>query len=203
MIKNIIFDIGNVLFGYEPTYILNQILPENKFHQEYLDHFIHADCWQQLDRGTLDESALVDMLVTKINDPNLEENLQLIIQNFVYHLHLINGSRELFLTLKNRYPVYLLSNFQAVPYSKLREIHPFLYQADGAIISAHHNCMKPEPDIYHKLLSKYRLQAEECVFIDDLAENIAAAKTIGMSGIIFKSPDSTKEALIELGIEFN
>ena len=37
----------------------------------------------------------------------------------------------------------------------------------------------------------------------DLAENIAAAKTIGMSGIIFKSPDSTKEALIELGIEFN
>ena len=203
MIKNIVFDIGNVLFGYDPAYILHQVLPENQFHEDYLNHFIHAQLWQDLDRGTLDESSLVDILMTKIPDPNLEDNLQVIIQNFIYHLHLINGSRQLFLTLKRIYPIYLLSNFQAVPYSKLREIHPFLYQADGAIISAHHHLMKPEPEIYQKLLKKYRLTAEETVFIDDLPENIDAAKTLGMAGIVFKSPESTKAALIELGVEIN
>ncbi|RAP25010.1 hypothetical protein DID73_00465 [Candidatus Marinamargulisbacteria bacterium SCGC AG-343-K17] len=203
MIKNIVFDIGNVLFGYDPTYILQQLLPENRFHDEYLTHFINSKLWQDLDRGSLDESSLVDLLMTKIPDPNLEDNLQLIIQNFIYHLHLINESRELFLTLKRIYPIYLLSNFQAVPYSKLREINPFLYQADGAIISAHHQLMKPEPEIYHKLLDKYRLIPEETVFIDDLPENIAAAKTIGMHGIVFTSADSTQTALRDLGVEFN
>ena len=202
MIKNIVFDIGNVLFGYDPHYILHQLLPENKFHSEYLTHFINAQIWQDLDRGSIEESSLVDMLVNKINDPNLEDNLQIIIQNFIYHLHLINGSRELFLTLKRIYPIFLLSNFQAVPYSKLREIHPFLYQADGAIISAHHQLMKPEPEIYQKLLNKYRLIPEETVFIDDLPDNIAAANALGIKGIVFTSPETLKDALIDLGVEF-
>lgn len=201
MIKNIVFDIGNVLFGYDPVYILHQVLPDNQCHEDYLTHFIHSQLWQDLDRGTLDESSLVDLLVNKIPDPNLENNLQVIIENFIYHLHLINGSRDLFLTLKRIYPIFLLSNFQAVPYSKLREMHPFLYQADGAVISAHHQLMKPEPEIYLKLLHKYKLNPEECVFIDDLTDNISAAKALGMEGIVFTSPESTESALIELGIE--
>lgn len=202
MIRNIVFDIGNVLFGYEPTYILQKLLPENEFHNDYLTHFINAQYWQDLDRGTLEESSLVDLLSDKIPDPNLEDNLQVITQNFVYHLHLINDSRSLFLNLKRIYPLYLLSNFQAVPFSKLREIHPFLYQADGTIISAHHHLMKPEPAIYQKLFTTYSLTPDECVFIDDLPENIAAAKNAGMHGIVFTSPDSTKTALLELGVEF-
>ncbi|MBL6722669.1 MAG: HAD family phosphatase, partial [Candidatus Margulisbacteria bacterium] len=194
------FDIGNVLFGYDPHYILNQLLPENAHHQQYLDHFIHAQVWQDLDRGTVDESALVDMLVNRIDDPNLDDNLHVILQNFIHHLHLIEGSRTIFLALNKTYPMYLLSNFQAVPFSKLREIHPFLYMADGAIISAHHQLMKPEPAIYQKLLKKYQLVPSETVFIDDLPENIAAAKALGMHGIVFQSPDALANELERLGV---
>ena len=203
MIKHIVFDIGNVLFAYDPEYILHQLLPENHFHKDYLKHFIHSQLWQDLDRGTLDESALPDILMKKIPDPNLADNLQLIIQNFVYHLHLINGSRDLFLNLKQRYPIFLLSNFQAVPFAKLREIHPFLTQADGAVVSAHHQLMKPEPAIYLKLLSNHHLDPKECVFIDDLSENIEGAKSIGMKGIVFSSPESTQSALTDLGVELS
>ena len=192
MIKNIVFDIENVLFGYTPNHILNQLLPESKYHEEYLEHFINHQIWQDLDRGIINENALIDMLETKIPDPNLEDNLQLITDNFIYHLHLINESRVLFLNLKKRYPIYLLSNFQAVPFSKLREIHPFLYQADGTIISAHHHLMKPEPEIYQLLLNRYNLNPEETVFTDDLEANIEAAKKEGIHGIVFKSPDQLK-----------
>ena len=182
MIKNIVFDVGNVLFGYDPNFILNKLLPENKFHQQYLDHFINAQVWQDLDRGTLDESSLVDLLVEKISDPNLEDNLNIILNNFIYHLNLFNGSRKLFLTLKKRYPIYILSNFQAVPFAQLREMHPFLYQADGTIVSAHHKLMKPEPEIYKLLLEKFKLEPNETVFIDDLSENIEGAKSFGIQG---------------------
>ena len=202
MIKNIVFDIGNVLFGYDPNHLLNQLLPENSFHKNYLDHFINAQVWQELDRGSINEDSLVDMLVNKIPDPNLKDNLEMIINNFIFHMHLIEDNRRLFLSLKKRYPIYLLSNFQAVPFTKLREIHPFLYQADGAIVSAHHQLMKPEPEIYELLLSRYRLIPNECVFIDDLEPNIIAAESAGINGIHFKSPDQLKESLQSLGVEW-
>ena len=203
MIKNIVFDVGNVLFGYEPSYILQQLLPENKFHNDYLNHFINAQVWQDLDRGTVDESSLVDLLFEKIPDPNLEDNLSIILRNFIYHLNLINGTRALFLKLKKIYPIYLLTNFQAVPFSQLREMHPFLYQADGAVVSAHHQLMKPEPDIYQLLLSKFNLDPKETVFIDDLDANIEAARSFGIKGIVFKSPTSLAEQLVELGVIIN
>jgi FMN phosphatase YigB (HAD superfamily) len=200
MIKTIVFDIGNVLFGFDPVAILHKLLPTNPYHNEYLTHFINSQLWQDLDRGTLNESLLASTLNALIPDPSLNQNLQLILDNFIYHLYLIDGSRQLFLQLKQCYPIYLLSNFQAVPFSKLRELHPFLYQADGAIVSAHHHLMKPEPAIYTKLIQHYQLTPHETVFIDDLPENIEAAIQLGMKGIVFKSPESTKDQLAEMGV---
>ena len=202
MIKNIIFDVGNVLFGYDPNHVLNQLLPENKYHDSYLTHFINADIWQDLDRGTVDESSLIDKLVNLIPDPNLEDNLSIILDNFIFHMQLFDDSRSLFLNLKKRYPMYILSNFQAVPFAKLREMHPFLYQADGTIVSAHHQLMKPEPEIYQLLISRYQLHPNECVFIDDLEANIVAAEAEGINGIHFKSADQVKDQLKILGIEW-
>ena len=202
MIKNIIFDVGNVLFGYDPNHVLNALLPENKFHADYLKHFIDADIWQDLDRGTVEESSLIDKLVNKIPDPNLEDNLNIIVNNFIFHMHLFDESRSLFLSLKKRYPIYILSNFQAVPFAKLREMHPFLYQADGTIVSAHHQLMKPEPEIYELILSRYQLNPNECVFIDDLKANIIAAEEAGINGIQFKSTDQVKESLKSLNVEW-
>ena len=117
MIKSIIFDIGNVLFGYDPQHVLNQILPNNPYHTQYLDHFINAQVWQDLDRGTVDESTLSDQLSTKIPDPNLKQNLQSIIDNFIHHMSLIEDNRTLFLTLKKHirytyYPIFKPFHFQ-------------------------------------------------------------------------------------------
>ena len=91
----------------------------------------------------------------------------------------------------------------AVPFSKLREIHPFLYQADGAIISAHHQLMKPEPAIYTKLIQKYQLNPENSVFIDDLPDNINAAIDLGMKGIVFKSQVNQRAIISDGRHHFN
>ena len=200
MIRTIVFDIGNVLFGYDPMHVLGSILPNNPYHNEYLTHFINAQVWQDLDRGSVDESTLSDQLSNKIPDPDLKNNLQLILDNFIHHMTLFEDNRKLFLTLKATYPIYLLSNFQAVPFSNLRELHPFLYQADGVIVSAHHQLMKPEPEIYQLLLNRFHLTPNETVFIDDLTENIDAAKKEGLHGIVFKSPDQLKKDLTSLGV---
>ena len=64
MIKNIVFDIGNVLFGYDPNHLLNQLLPENPFHKNYLIILLmsHGKNWIV----AINEDSLIDMLVNKI-----------------------------------------------------------------------------------------------------------------------------------------
>ena len=64
---------------------------------------------------------------------------------------------------------------------------------DGKIISSHVKCIKPEPEIYEKLLETYHLKAEECVFFDDRADNVEGAKAVGINGIHFTGYEAAKE----------
>ena len=57
---------------------------------------------------------------------------------------------------------------------------------DGGVMSYEVKCLKPDPAIYQSLFEKYHLKPEECVFIDDNAANIDAAKKLGMKTILFQ-----------------
>ena len=61
--------------------------------------------------------------------------------------------------------------------------------------------MKPEPEIYQLLLDTYSLKANECLFIDDVEENIIGAKNMGMNGIQLTDYNFLKEKLKEYGIK--
>ena len=203
MIKTIIFDVGNVLFGYDPQYILHQLLPDNGYHDVYIRYLFKGKIWQDLDRGIVTEFDVEQVLTGQINDPELAQNFRHILNNFVYHLSLIKGSRAIFLALRQQYDMYLCSNFQSVPFSKLRELHPFLTQVDGQVISAHQRLMKPEPDIYEWLFNTYSIDPASALFIDDLPENVAAAQSLNCNGIVFKSPDQLTDALTGYGINLS
>jgi len=103
----------------------------------------------------------------------------------LYHLDVIEESRDLFLELSERYPVYILSNFQDGPFDKLVGANSFMRKARGMVVSGKVNMMKPELGIYRYLLDTYDLVAGECFFIDDLVENIEACWEVGMKGVVF------------------
>lgn len=56
---------------------------------------------------------------------------------------------------------------------------------DGYVLSAQEKLVKPDAAIYQKLLSRYNLKADECLFIDNLPENIKGAEKVGMHGFVF------------------
>ena len=60
--------------------------------------------------------------------------------------------------------------------------------------------MKPDPAIFHLLMKRFGLRAEECVFIDDNRNNIAAAKTLGFQTIRFESPEHLSSTLQSMGL---
>ena len=94
----------------------------------------------------------------------------------------------------------MLSNYGKTSFEAARDNGrlSFLPVVDGGGISYEVQIVKPEPAIYRKLLEKYNLSAEECVFLDDKAENIEAAKALGFHGIVVESYEQASEALIKL-----
>ena len=74
----------------------------------------------------------------------------------------------------------------------------FLDLFEGIVVSGEEKVIKPNPEIYKRLLTRYNLKAEDCVFIDDNAANVEAARALGMAGIRFTSPARLKEELSAL-----
>ena len=112
----------------------------------------------------------------------------------------IPGMRELVESLKKKgYGVYGLSNWSAetfVPFVK--DKYPVLKLLDGYVVSGFEKVKKPDPRLYHILLDRYGLKADECIFIDDSPDNIAAGEALGIRGIVFSSPVELKERLAEV-----
>ena len=81
--------------------------------------------------------------------------------------------------LKNHgYSVYYLSNIPEDVLALLKE-RGVLDRFDGGVASCEVHINKPDPRIYQALLDKYHLRADECIFIDDRADNLVAASALG------------------------
>ena len=195
-IKTIVFDIGRVLFDYCPNLILDNLLPSTPYKESYLNGLFNSAIWQQLDRGDITKEEAYSILLKKnIITSTQESDINILIDEFPDHLPIIEETKDLFIQLEKKYPIYLLSNFQDKPFDRLYKNNPFLHLSSGMIISAKVNCMKPEPEIYKLLLSTYNLTANETLFIDDLEPNISAAKKLGINGIQFTTIDQLKADL--------
>jgi 2-haloacid dehalogenase len=101
----------------------------------------------------------------------------------------IPGSIAIFEKLRASAPkLYAITNWNQDTFKLARGRFPFLDKFDGIIVSGEEKLIKPDPAIYQLLLSRYGLKAEDCIFIDDNATNVAAAMALGMHGHHFKDP---------------
>ena len=201
-IKNIIFDIGRVIVGYQEQDVIAAVLPDSKHKQFYVENFFKSQIWQDLDRGIVTASDVIQHLSTFPNHPeSVAADVKKITTTFVSQLPLLEGSQELFISLAKQYPIYILSNFQDEPFDQLLELHPFLKLAKGMVVSAKIKMMKPEVQIYSFLLNTFSLTANECLFLDDRAENIEVAKTKGLHGIVFENAAQARLALKDYNIQ--
>ena len=198
MIKNIVFDVGRVLVGYNPQKILDGIVPGSVYHELYRDVLFDAEIWQKMDRGVVTHEEAVEILAHHGNhDPIYIEGMKKLLDEFSHHLEILPESRALFIEAKKKYSVYILSNFQDLPFDQLVTLHPFINTADGMVVSAKIKMMKPDLEIYYHLLDTHNLVAHETVFIDDLRENIEACESVGMHGIVFQNAGQVRDDLWE------
>lgn len=184
MIKNIVFDFGNVILEWNEDKVASNY-SNNKEEQELLKKVIFkSDNWFKLDNGTLDYKQATELF--KENLPtNLSDKVEEIMSTW-YKIMPINPEiSNLIKKLKeDNYKIYALSNTNVLVYEYIKNSEIGKY-FDGFLISAIEKMMKPNEEIYYRLFEKFELVPEECFFIDDSEKNILASRKCGMEGHIF------------------
>ncbi len=204
---NIVFDLGAVLFTWQPGRLLWRAFPEQVATQHEADQlshqvFGHPD-WHDFDRGILTMETVIDRIARRLALP--VDALDHLVRSIGEHLTPIPDTVALLQRLHVRRQagdgvagLYYLSNMPS-PYARfLERQHDFLRCFDGGIFSGDVHCIKPEPDIYQLLESRYALPPSRIVFIDDLQHNVDAATLRGWQGIRFESAAQLQAQLLPL-----
>ncbi|MBM3887027.1 HAD family phosphatase, partial [Candidatus Dependentiae bacterium] len=191
--QSIIFDIGNVLIKWQPTTVAEQLFP-NTSAPVIIQTLFQNPIWLEFDRGTVDIPGLTNLAVTQYNfDPLLTTQL---LSALPYHLPPIHEMTDSLLKAKEQgYRVYILSNMPKPFYEALIKNNSFFKACDGLVASYQINSIKPELDIYKHLLQKFTIDPTSTLFIDDVEANIFAGNSLGIDGIVCKTPETAAQLL--------
>lgn len=188
MIKNVIFDFGNVIGEWNEDKIAANYA-ENNEEKEILKKVIFkSDEWLKLDSGVLTYQEAIPIFKEKLPD-NLKEKVEEIMSTWREKMSINKDICGLIKRLKEHdYKVYLLSNAHVPMYEYVKNLE-IGKCFDGILISAIEKMMKPNEEIYYRLFEMFGLLPEECFFIDDNEKNIISSRKCGMNGHIFDMND--------------
>ena len=185
MIKNIVFDFGQVMVRFEPSYMVGKYV-NNAQDAKLLEEVVFDRLyWDRLDEGTITDEALIEDCKRRL-PKELWAKAEEIYYNWIYNIPEIDGMRSLVTDLKSRFGVrlLLLSNISKY-FAAHREEIPCLAEFEGCVFSAEVGRVKPNSDIFEYLCQTYGILPKETVFVDDNAANIAGAENYGIHGYLF------------------
>lgn len=190
-IRNVIFDLGNVLLKFDPGEYLLNLFDDAQLVDRLQRAVFSSPEWFMLDRGVITQERAVQRLIEQ--NPDLAEEITLTFEDWFSILKPIAPNVEVVRNLKKSgYNLYVLSNFHKAAFEYVYAKYEWFNLFDGLVVSYQHQVLKPEPAIYQILLAKYALIPEECVFIDDSLANLAAASEFGIRGIHHQSPEQLR-----------
>ena len=184
--KNIVFDLGGVVFMRDPKTCSEEFIDFFSFVRgEVMPHF-----WNEYDRGTLSKEETIDHLVQRSGFDRAK--CSALVDEAIAKQEAVKPTEQLIEALKaGGYRLYVLSNMSREFIEFLRRI-PVYRHFEGEVVSCEEGVCKPEPEIYRLLLSRYALNPTETLFIDDRRENIEGAEREGISGFLFNRNNPTE-----------
>ena len=189
MIKNILFDMGNVLIHWEPERLVRRLGFEGADAALLLREIYHSVDWVMLDRGTLDDAGAIARIRAR-----LPEHLRDSVETLISHWDEGWGEESLQVAgmealaeelAGNGYGLCLLTNASKRHRAYWPKFPVSRLFGDRIMRSADWGLLKPEAAFYEKAFSLLDLRPEECLFVDDNPCNIEAAGRLGLEGLVF------------------
>ena len=194
---NIVFDLGGVVFNWQPDKLIRHVFESPETQSLVKTEILEHPDWLALDRGTLPFQDAVVRGAGRTGLPN--SDIERLLNAVPRSLTPIPETIALIRSMTDSdHRLFVLSNMHIASIAYLEKEHDIWDMFDGTVISCRIKKVKPEIDIYVHLLNEYQLDATETVFIDDMSENLVAARSIGIQTIQFQSPAQCRRDLFEL-----
>lgn len=200
-IKAITFDLGNVLIPWDIRRAYTPLFRDRD--DLNLDFFLNNVCtlkWHTLhDQGMAfaenikrrqqlypEYSNMIAIFEDQWDNMFGDVNKDIIA--LLHHLH------------AEDYPLYVLSNIATDKFIRFEKKHSFMALFQDAIVSGEEKITKPDPRLYHILLQRTGVAAENMLFIDDRDENLIPAQDMGIQCRLFTTAEQLRSDLTDLGI---
>lgn len=196
MIRQVVFDFGQVLVRYEPAYMTAVCVADPADRKAVEAVVFDRLYWDRLDAGTIEDEEILAGIRSRLPARLWAEAEQTYCQ-WYNHLPPVPGMAELAARLRARgIKTYVLSNISR-GFAAHADEFPVLAQADGCVFSGVCGFVKPQKEIYAYLCERFGLRPEETVFVDDNARNVAGAQDYGIHGYLFDGDAAKLERYLE------
>jgi HAD superfamily hydrolase (TIGR01509 family) len=193
-VRNVVFDFGGVLVRWQPESVIASFYADERLRALVRDAVIRHPDWIDLDRGTLSESAATLRFAARMGRPAAE--MRTLMQHIKDSLTPLPDSIALLDELAQRgVPLYGLSNMSAPIFALLKSRYDHWDRFRGIVVSGEIGLVKPDPEIFHHLVTRYDLIPAETVFIDDHLPNIESATRLGFRTIQFADAEQCRREL--------
>lgn len=197
MIKNVVFDMGNVLLRYDPELPLNAFCGSEAEKELIRRELFQGPEWVRGDLGLIREEDKFELVKKRVPKEHWEA-LKNCCEKWYHYQQPIDGALSFCQYLKGRgYRLFVVSNASDAFYRFFPKRVPVEY-FEGIVVSADIHQVKPNREIYEYLLEKYHLAAEECLFLDDISENVEGARAVGMRAYRFQNDYDQVRELFQL-----
>jgi putative hydrolase of the HAD superfamily len=204
MIRNVVFDVGNVFVRWSPPEIVRRcfdLAVDTDANQKRAEALFRSQIWRNLNLGEL--TQLEAELAYQAQFGLTQDETQKLFFHVMDHQELIDGTMSIAQRLRQSgYRVFGLTDNvrEIVAYHKARNRFWDLFE--GCVVSAEIGLMKPDPAIFRHMLETFRLAASETVFLDDFQVNVEGAKSVGIEAKLFTTAGRCEEDLRALGLAF-
>lgn len=199
MIKNIIFDIGNVLAAFRWQKMFKELGYTGERFEQVANATVRGPWWPEYDRSALPDEEIWKNCCALA--PEYMPEIMAVFENIGKICSEYDYTRAWLYDLKAAgYSIYLLSNFGKTSFEIAREHFSFMDLVDGSVISYEVKEIKPDQAIFSVLEQRYGIRPEESVFLDDTMKNVKAAKAYGYHGIFFENQKLAVKKLEGMGV---
>jgi HAD superfamily hydrolase (TIGR01509 family) len=198
LIKAVFFDLGKVLLDFEKNIIIERFIEKSGLTNEDITTAIDIYRVADLERGLTPAREFHQQVVSALQlDMTYDEFVVVWSDIFTEIPEMIELSQN----MRAKYQTYIASNTDPIHFPYVFMKYKWISMFTGFALSYELKARKPEKEFFERALAKFKLQPPECVYIDDIEENVASARTVGINAILHESPGQTIKELNKLGIK--
>ncbi len=197
-LDTVVFDIGNVLIDWNPRYLYRKIFSSEEEVEEFLSTVATPEWHLEQDRGRAIREATA---LLKSRHPRYEREIEAYYGRWSEMFGgSIDGSVSVLRDLRERgHTLYALTNWSAETFPHARRNYHFLEWFEDIVVSGEEGMIKPDREIYERLIERTGLDPAASAFVDDREENVRTAEELGFAGVVFREPAELEKELSRLG----